>query len=76
MRSVFSSKPHSLFWDFDAIEYFMGLATLFAGPIFENQGFQKRVRYSFLVHGLVTPLIAFVYFAPTFQISYSSMNIT
>jgi hypothetical protein len=46
---MLKQTPHSLFWDFDAIGYiFMGFATLFAVPIFEQQGFQKWVRYSFL----------------------------
>lgn len=60
--------PHSLFWDFDAIGYiFMGLATLIAIPVFNNYGFDKWVKRIFLVHSLVTPLIAFVYFYPTFS---------
>lgn len=65
---ILRQTPHSLFWDFDAIGYiFMGLATLFAVPIFEKQGFQRWVRYSFLAHSLVTPLIVFVYFYPNFS---------
>jgi hypothetical protein len=65
---ILRQTPHSLFWDFDAIGYiFMGFATLFAVPIFEKQGFQRWVRYSFLVHSLVTPLIVFVYFYPNFS---------
>lgn len=65
---ILKQTPHSLFWDFDAIGYiFMGLATLFAIPVFEKQGFQKWVRYAFIVHTLATPLIAFVYFYPTFS---------
>lgn len=65
---ILKQTPHSLFWDFDAIGYiFMGLATLFASPLFEKQGFQKWVRYSFLAHALTTPLIMFVYFYPTFS---------
>lgn len=65
---VLIQTPHSLFWDFDAIGYiFMGLATLFAVPVFQKQGFQRWVRYSFLIHALVTPLIAFVYFYPNFS---------
>jgi hypothetical protein len=65
---VLSQTPHSLFWDFDAIGYiFMGLAVLFAVPAFEKQGLQKWVRYSFLLHASVTPLIAFVYFYPNFS---------
>jgi hypothetical protein len=60
--------PHSLFWDFDAIGYiFMGLATLFAVPVFEKHGIQRWVRYSFLANAFVTPLIAFVYFYPNFS---------
>ena len=65
---ILRQTPHSLFWDFDAIGYiFMGLATLFAVPIFEKHGIQRWVRYSFLAHAFVTPLIAFVYFYPNFS---------
>ncbi len=65
---ILKQTPHSLFWDYDAIGYiFMGLATLFAVPVFEKQGFQKWVRYAFLIHALVTPLIAIVYFYPKFS---------
>lgn len=66
---ILIQTPHSLFWDFDATGYIaMGLATLFAVPVFEKQGFQKLVRFFFLVHGaVVTPLIAFVYFYPNFS---------
>lgn len=66
--SILIQTPHSLFWDFDGIGYiFMGLATLFAVPVFEKKGFQRWVRISFLTNALVTPLIAFVYFYPTFS---------
>jgi hypothetical protein len=66
---ILKQTPHSLFWDYDAIAYIsMGLATVFAVPVFEKHGFQKWVRYSFLVHGFITtPLIAFVYFYPNFS---------
>lgn len=65
---ILQQTPHSLFWDFDAIGYiFMGLATLSAVPIFEKKGYQKWVRNIFLIHALVTPLIAFVYFYPQFS---------
>ncbi len=65
---VLKQTPHSLFWDFDAIGYIcMGFATLFAVPVFEKHGFQKWVRISFLANALATPLIAFVYFYPTFS---------
>lgn len=66
--SLLVQTPHSLFWDFDAIGYiFMGFAALSAVPVFEKTGFQKWVRLSFLIHGLVTPLIAIVYFYPDFS---------
>ncbi len=65
---ILKQTPHSLFWDFDAIGYIcMGFATLFAVPVFEKHGFQKWVRISFLANALATPLIAFVYFYPTFS---------
>lgn len=66
---ILKQTPHSLFWDYDAIGYIsMGLATVFAVPVFEKHGFQKWVRYSFLIHGIITtPLIAFVYFYPNFS---------
>ncbi len=66
--NILKQTPHSLFWDFDAIGYIaMGFATLFAVPVFKRTGFQKWVRYSFLVHSFTTPLIAFVYFYPDFS---------
>lgn len=62
-------SPHSLFWDYDGIGYIlMGLATLFALPLFEKTGFQNKVRWAFLLHVLVTPLIAYVYFYPRFSV--------
>jgi uncharacterized PurR-regulated membrane protein YhhQ (DUF165 family) len=65
---VLEQTPHSLFWDFDALGYiFMGLAMLIAVPVFEKRGFQKWVRISFLANVLVTPLISFVYFYPTYS---------
>ncbi len=66
--NILKQTPHSLFWDFDAIGYIaMGFATLFAAPVFKRTGFQKWVRYIFLVHGFTTPLIAIVYFYPVFS---------
>ncbi len=65
---ILSQTPHSMFWDYDAIGYiFMGLAMLFASPVFEKTGIQKWVRVSFLANAFVTPLIVFVYFYPTFS---------
>jgi hypothetical protein len=57
--------PHSFFWTIDALGYInMGIAALFAAFVFSKQTIQ---RWLFLVHALVTPLIAFVYFYPTFS---------
>lgn len=66
---VLVQSPHSLFWNSDAIGYVsMGPATLFAGPAFGKEGFEKKVRIAFLIHGMVTtPLISFVYFYPGFS---------
>lgn len=65
---ILEQTPHSLFWDFDAIGYIaMGLATLMAIPALGDSGPERRAKRSFLAHGLVTPLIAFVYFYPTFS---------
>jgi hypothetical protein len=66
--SVLDQTPHSLFWNFDALGYiFMGLATFVAIPALKKTGFQKWVRISFIANALVTPLIAIVYFYPTFS---------
>ena len=65
---VLDQTPHSLFWDVDALGYiFLGLATLFASFLFANHGFERWVKWFFLAHALVTPLIGFVYFYPTFS---------
>lgn len=65
--SLLNQTPHSLFWDYDALGYiFMGMATLFAVPVFAKHGIQKRVRGFMLANALVTPLITFVYFYPNF----------
>ncbi|MEJ8844339.1 hypothetical protein WG954_18230 [Lacibacter sp. H375] len=66
--SILEQTPHSMFWDFDALGYiFMGLAMFTALPAFEKHGFQKWVRLSFLANAIVTPLITFVYFYPTYS---------
>ena len=67
---ILQQTPHSLFWDFDALGYiFMGLATLFAIPVFNRSGFQKWVRMAFIAHALVTPLISIVYFYPDYSLN-------
>ncbi len=65
---VLVQTPHSLLWTFDALGYIaLGLATLFAVPLFAKQGLQKWLRRFFLANGLITPVIAFVYFYPDFS---------
>ncbi len=65
---ILVQTPHSLFWDYDALGYiFMGIAMFVAVPLFGKQGIQKWVRIFFLTNGLVTPIIAFVYFYPGFS---------
>jgi len=65
---VLDQTPHSLFWDVDALGYiFMGLAALFAVPAFAKKGLEGWTRGFLLAHALVTPLIAVVYFYPTFS---------
>lgn len=64
-NSNLAQTPHSLFWTLDALGYiFMGLATFSAFPVFGKRGLQKWVRWFFLANGLVTPLVASVYFYP------------
>jgi hypothetical protein len=65
---VLDQSPHSLFWDDDGVGYVaMGLACLLAAPAVDGVGFERWVRRSLVAHGLVTPLIAIVYFYPTFS---------
>ena len=60
---------HSFFWTLDALTYIcMGLSALAAAFVFANHGFQKRLRWFFLVHALLTPVVALVYFYPHFSI--------
>jgi len=65
---VLDQTPHSLFWDVDALGYiFLALATLFASFSFANKGFERWVKWFFLANAMVTPLVGFVYFYPTFS---------
>ena len=65
---ILEQTPHSLFWNYDAIGYIsMGLAALMVFPVFANSGFERWVKISVLAHALVTPLIAIVYFYPTYS---------
>ncbi|NJD78249.1 MAG: hypothetical protein FIB08_14350 [Candidatus Methanoperedens sp.] len=65
---VLVQTPHSLLWTFDALGYIaLGLTTLFAVPLFTKQGLQRWLRRFFLANGLITPVIAFIYFYPDFS---------
>jgi hypothetical protein len=62
---ILNQTPHSLLWDADALGYiFMGLATLFAFPVFTKHSVQRWLRGFFLANGLITPLVAVYYFYP------------
>lgn len=62
--------PHSMFWDYDGIGYIaMGFVTLCATPALSRTGIERWVRLAFIANALVTPLIAVVYFYPTFSIA-------
>jgi heme/copper-type cytochrome/quinol oxidase subunit 4 len=65
---ILDQTPHSLFWDYDAVGYIsMGLVSLLAVPAVSNVGFERWVRLSLVANALVTPLISFVYFYPTYS---------
>jgi len=65
---VLDQTPHSLFWNFDAIGYIsMGLAFLLAIPALSKVGYERWVRFAFFANALVTPMIATVYFYPTYS---------
>lgn len=65
---LLEQTPHSLMWNLDAIGYiFMGLGLMFAVPAFERIKRQTGLRYAFMIHAAMTPVIAFVYFYPTFS---------
>jgi len=65
---MLDQTPHSLFWDVDALGYiFMGLACLFALPVFTNHGLQRWIRRFFLANAFITPVVAVVYFYPHFS---------
>lgn len=65
---VLEQTPHSMFWSYDAVGYVaMGLACLLAVPAVGRGGFERRVRWALLANAAMTPLIAIVYFHPTFS---------
>lgn len=67
---LLDQTPHSLFWNFDALGYIsMGIATLLAIPALGHSRMEKWVRISFWANALVTPLISFVYFYPSYSTS-------
>ncbi|HVW94155.1 MAG TPA: hypothetical protein VHB74_16305 [Devosia sp.] len=67
--SVLQVTPHSLFWTVDALAYIaMGTAAFFAAFIFDWQGGGRAVRLALVAHGLMTPVIAVVYFYPVFSL--------
>jgi hypothetical protein len=66
---ILDQTPHSFFWDIDALGYIcMGFATLFASFVFRDKGVEKWAKGFFLGNAVMTPVIALVYFYPTFSI--------
>lgn len=66
---ILDQTPHSLFWDVDALGYIcMGFATLFGSFVFSAYGVEKWAKGFFLANALMTPIVAIVYFYPTFSV--------
>ncbi len=67
---ILEQTPHSLFWDVDALGYIcLGFATLFGSLVFTTRGVEKWAKSFFLANALMTPVVATVYFYPTFSAS-------
>ena len=66
---ILDQTPHSLFWDVDALGYIcMGFATLFGSFVFSSESAGKRAKGFFIANAVMTPVIALVYFYPTFSV--------
>ena len=73
---MLNQTPHSLLWDADGLGYiFMGLATLFAVPVFAQQGRERWVKWFFLANGLMIPLVAATYFYPNYSLAVLLLSI-
>ena len=67
---ILDQTPHSLFWDVDALGYIcLGFATLFGSFVFSTYGVEKWAKGFFLANALMTPIVAIVYFYPTFSVT-------
>jgi len=67
---ILNQTPHSLLRDADGLGYiFMSLATLFAVPVFAQQGLERWVKWFFLANGLMIPLVAATYFYPNYSLA-------
>jgi len=63
-------SPQSFFWTLDGLGYIcMGVSTLFAAFVFSNEGSQKWVKRFLIANGLLTPVIAIIYFYPHYSIA-------
>lgn len=68
--AVINQTPHSMFWDVDALGYInMGIATLLAAPVFRSKGIELWAKRFFIANAIMTPIIGYVYFYPTFSSS-------
>jgi len=67
--ALLNQTPHSLFWDIDGLGYiFLNIATLFAIPLFARTGWERWVRWVFIINVAITPLFATTYFAPGYSV--------
>lgn len=67
---ILEQTPHSLLWDIDALGYIcMGFATLFGSFVFRKRAVDKWAKRFFVGNAVMTPVIALVYFYPTYSIS-------
>jgi hypothetical protein len=65
---LLEQTPHSMFWDYDAVGYIaMGLVSLLVVPAMDHGGVEGRARAALWANAAVTPVIAAVYFAPSFS---------
>ncbi len=72
---ILNQTPHSLLRDADGLGYiFMSLATLFAVPVFAQQGLERWVKWFFLANGLMIPLVAATYFYPNYSLAVQLLS--
>lgn len=67
--NILTVSPHSFFWTLDALGYIcMGISTFFASLIFKKERQHRLLQIFLMANGLMTPIIAMVYFYPHFSV--------